>query len=532
MRVIDFFCGAGGFSEGFRLAGFDVIWAVDKWLPAVKTHRANHPDAVTVHDDVIRISFLPDDEFDALIPDSEIIIGSPPCVAFSSSNKSGNGEKAEGIRLIEAYLRIVARKKAKPGSVLQYWLLENVPRVEQYIKPEYTASDLGLEGDFVLCVKSDSSGVYDGRLFGVPSKRLRYICGEFPKPLEITKPDEVQSLGAILRKVSKESVSEGSLRDPNYPDFSLRWESVTDVDYTLELAEHQWGKSKRLKQDKGYMGRMAFPENLNQPSRTVMANCTHAARESMVLPLSVNRYRSPTIRELATLMSFPLDYLFVGDSKGLKHTLVGNSVPPKMARAFGNAMRRDVGLDVADDFRPSQRIVPDDFVNLNGRTFPISEEKQKHPHTRFKYHIPYLIEDRYRVELTNVHSDFANEDYQWAVEIHWSQGKGAKTFTPKPTSIDLNGTTNLIDEFIDGMKHELPDLNSLQAIWCLPSRQRIARGKLGPEELLERVRDFVSEQAPGEDVELMEPPFCLPHTIALGYLTLNRLMYVIGGDCI
>lgn len=115
MKVIDIFCGAGGFSEGFRQAGFEVIWGVDKWEPAVITHRANHPSSQTVMDDVERLSLLPDEEFNEMVPDAEVIIGSPPCVAFSNSNRSGKGDKAEGMRLIEAFLRIVARKKWKSG---------------------------------------------------------------------------------------------------------------------------------------------------------------------------------------------------------------------------------------------------------------------------------------------------------------------------------------------------------------------------------------------------------------------------------
>ena len=63
--------------------------------------------------DVLKISNLPDEEFELLIPDSEVIIGSPPCVSFSNSNKSGNNDKSEGIQLILAFLRIVARKKWK-----------------------------------------------------------------------------------------------------------------------------------------------------------------------------------------------------------------------------------------------------------------------------------------------------------------------------------------------------------------------------------------------------------------------------------
>jgi len=119
MKVIDFFCGSGGFSEGFRQAGFDVIWAVDNWQPAVDTHRENHSGSNTILDDVIRLSKLPDKEFEKIIPDSEIIIGSPPCIAFSNSNKSGKGDKTKGIELFEAFLRIIFRKKYKKNSILK-----------------------------------------------------------------------------------------------------------------------------------------------------------------------------------------------------------------------------------------------------------------------------------------------------------------------------------------------------------------------------------------------------------------------------
>ena len=44
LTVADFFCGAGGFSEGFNQAGFDVIFSLDNWKPAVETHDINHPN--------------------------------------------------------------------------------------------------------------------------------------------------------------------------------------------------------------------------------------------------------------------------------------------------------------------------------------------------------------------------------------------------------------------------------------------------------------------------------------------------------
>jgi site-specific DNA-cytosine methylase len=44
MRVVDYFAGAGGFTEASRSAGATVVCAINHWPRAVETHRANHPE--------------------------------------------------------------------------------------------------------------------------------------------------------------------------------------------------------------------------------------------------------------------------------------------------------------------------------------------------------------------------------------------------------------------------------------------------------------------------------------------------------
>ena len=51
------------------------------------------------------------------VPDTDVIVGSPPCVTFSSSNKAGKADKSTGIELIEKFLQIVAIKKHKRSSL-------------------------------------------------------------------------------------------------------------------------------------------------------------------------------------------------------------------------------------------------------------------------------------------------------------------------------------------------------------------------------------------------------------------------------
>ncbi|MHC3994340.1 DNA cytosine methyltransferase [Thiomicrolovo sp. ZZH C-3] len=531
-RVADFFCGGGGFSEGFHLAGFDVVFAVDKWEPAVLTHHMNHPKAKTRVGDVITISNLPDDEFHELIPDTEVIIGSPPCTFFSNSNKSGKADKTEGIALIKAYLRIVARKKFKQNSILKYWVLENVPNVEKYIESSYSAADLGLEGDFTLQVKHESSKVYNAKMFGVASKRLRYLCGDFPEPQELirdkkaakTVGDIQKCLGAPLQDL------ESTIIDPNY-GFEMPSKEVTDHHYIREIAEFEWKKAKRMKQDKGYMGRMSFPEDVSRPSRTVMATMSHATREALIYAHGDNSYRSPTVREIASIMSFPIDYRFYGDSKSLKYKLVGNAVSPRLSYAIAKAIGRREGLRIQRKYKPRLFDENQKFLNLNEQVFKLNIEQPKKLNAKFKYHIPYLKINAMRVELTNYRSDFDNQKYRWDVEVHYSQGPNAKVYKPL-IHIDMfpRSWQQSIDDFIFTHESKLSDSDSFQRIFCMTEQKRKELSVMGPMELLENVKGFLENRIGFHDlertldVEYQKEIIKMPEIICLGYYILVKII--------
>lgn len=536
MRVADFFCGGGGFSEGFRQAGFEIVFAVDKWEPAVTTYKGNKPGVNVIQDDIIRISLLDDDEFERIVPDSEVIIGSPPCQAFSHSNKSGNGDKTLGIQLIEAYLRIVARKKAKPNSTLRYWVLENVPAVKEYIRERYTARYLGVQSDIVLYPHRGAAGKYNAKYFGAPTNRERYLCGEFPA-LQMTHTDRtLVTLKQVLDSLGEPtSTSTEPIRDINYPDFELERQAVTDHRYIYELANFEWETAKRLKQDKGYMGRMSFPENLDKPARTVMATMTASAREAMILGFEGNRYRLPTVREVASMMSFPIDYRFYGESKATKHTLVGNAVPPKLAYAVARAILLDAGEMVPEGYIPIQHDHDIDFYNLNGATFILKEEKPRKDNAKFKYHIPYLILSAYRVELTNYHSVFERNEIKWDAEIHHSQGKDkAKVFTPDfSDNIFPSQYINIIRQYIEEKRIRVTSFQRFQELFCMTTAQRKDEQRDGPYELLADIRQFIDSLLMDEEKALMidtnTEPQQLPLAIAIGYFILKSIITEMGG---
>src|SRR5690242_21460097 len=142
LTLLDFFCGAGGFSEGFRQQGYKIVAGYDHWKPAVETYNHNFGSGKAVLKDIKdfkeTISEIED------LPDTDIIVGSPPCVTFSSSNISGQADKKSGIELTQIFLRIVAVKKWKKDSILKAWFMENVPSSIKHLGAEYTFEELGL----------------------------------------------------------------------------------------------------------------------------------------------------------------------------------------------------------------------------------------------------------------------------------------------------------------------------------------------------------------------------------------------------
>lgn len=157
--VIVLFSGCGGFSEGFKQAGFNIIYALDNWKYALQSHELNHPGAEHVLDDIRNI----DD-----VPSASVVIGSPPCQKFSRLNKDANHE--EGLQLVREFERIV--KIVKP----EHWVWENVPPVAPYYRNSsiLDAYDFGLAQHRKRCFVSNFSFVRNNVLPGVQTEEIFY----------------------------------------------------------------------------------------------------------------------------------------------------------------------------------------------------------------------------------------------------------------------------------------------------------------------------------------------------------------------
>ncbi|HIC4054000.1 TPA: DNA cytosine methyltransferase, partial [Salmonella enterica] len=85
MKAIDLFCGAGGLTVGLKMAGFDVISAIEKEAIVSETYNFNHPDVNLITEDIRVVS--PVELMRKLkIQQGELdlLAGCPPCQGFSS----------------------------------------------------------------------------------------------------------------------------------------------------------------------------------------------------------------------------------------------------------------------------------------------------------------------------------------------------------------------------------------------------------------------------------------------------------------
>ena len=435
LTVADFFCGAGGFSEGFNLAGVDVVFGLDNWKPGIETHEINHPGP-KCKNVLMNILLLDTPEnIDECVPDTDIIVGSPPCVSFSNSNKSGKADKSLGIQLINQYLKIILHKKTKPGSKLKYWIMENVPNSLDFVKDRYTSEELGLDPS-LPDLEIPHKNILVASHYGSPQGRKRAIVGDYILP-EVTHLNNQIHIDDILDKLGPPvNNKKKKIHDPSFPEISLSKKKLTDHFYDSELPGDWTQKARRLKEDHGYMGKMDFPDRTNRSCRTIMATESYCSRESIIFPKenSVNKYRAPTIRELACLMGFPIDYQFTGKKSNTKHKQIGNAVCVHMSLALANAIKNKIQVELKDTTRISHDNLGEmkTFVNLNDMKTPIFSthvSKPKKLDSKFHIHVPYMKINQLRVELDNMKSEFIGADtknFEWEASLHKGSGKKAK----------------------------------------------------------------------------------------------------------
>lgn len=333
-KVVSLFSGGGGLDLGFKQAGFNIVWAIDNALDAVRTYQKNIGNHIICAD---LNTITPN-----VIPDCDIIIGGPPCQSFSLAGK----RKTEDQRgqLIWTYMNIIEAKAPK------FFLFENVAgllsaqnsqkeKILDLLIDKFT--QLGYQVAFKLVNAAE---------YGIPQIRKRVILigskngmVEFPP---ITH--NIDGSNGLSKFISvKEALDDlplptkGSTLDHEPPTMSeLDKFIVSHVkpggNYMDIPSSVNSVRIQRLQREGGHTtcyGRM----HPDKPSYTIN---TYFNRPNVGCNIHYSQNRLITIREALRLQSFPDSYILIAKSKQAKNLIVGNAVPPKLAYILAENLKK------------------------------------------------------------------------------------------------------------------------------------------------------------------------------------------------
>ena len=204
-RLMDLFAGCGGMTRGFvDTRRYNPIFAVESDPSAAATYVANFGDAHVFAVNIEDVKHF---------PKADVVIGGPPCQAFSPLNRRGVGFERRD--LWRQYLR--ALLESDPAA----FVMENVPGLLR--SAEYEAFKEAAEKVGGFTVAEDILNTAD---FGVPQRRRRAIVigvrhGDVPWPAQthFDPAAEIPAGGLPWRTV--EDALRGLPREPNH-DVILR----------------------------------------------------------------------------------------------------------------------------------------------------------------------------------------------------------------------------------------------------------------------------------------------------------------------
>jgi len=359
--VASLFSGIGGLDLGFEWAGCDVVWASDICAIAGRSYPLNFGrPAITA--DILNLDV---DQ----IPNTDVIIGGPPCQSFSLVGRR-NADDPRG-RLVFRFLDIIAAKRPRA------FVMENVPgmasaMIEGKRLPEVLSRLFQRLGYHVSIMKLNAAD------YLVPQLRKRiFIVGSLDAPIAAPDPDEfarvcydldlssydngvgaaILDLGTPTQKGDRANyVSEGSafsriLRGSlttvslhEYPRMSETDRKLVSFippggNYKDVPDRHSTSRIMRFKETGGRTstyGRL-HPE---RPSFTVN---TYFRRPNVGANFHPVEERLITVREAMRLQSLPDRVeIAAGGAQDSRNALIGNAVPPLLAQAVAREVLKSI----------------------------------------------------------------------------------------------------------------------------------------------------------------------------------------------
>jgi len=323
INYIDLFSGAGGMSLGFDQVGFNNIFSIDIEPRFCETYKTNFPKHNLIQKDISKLS---NEEIKSLIGNKniDVIIGGPPCQGFSMAGNIGR-------KFIDDSRNQLFREFARIVEIVQpsYFVMENVARLFTHNKGETKKEIIELFKKMNYNVDCKVVNTAD---FGIPQVRNRvlFIGNRISNTIVFpTKTiDKPISIKEAIDKLPKLKSGEKS-KIPNH--------------ISMKHSEQMLEKMKYVS-DGG--NRNEIPELIRPKSGDVRKYIRYKSTEPAVCITGdmrkifhYSQNRALTVRELATLQTFPLDFIFKGSTISQQQQ-VGNSVPPILAKEIALTIKK------------------------------------------------------------------------------------------------------------------------------------------------------------------------------------------------
>ncbi|MEM5442871.1 DNA cytosine methyltransferase [Serratia marcescens] len=346
MRVIDFFCGCGGASKGFELAGFDIALGIDFDESAEASYKANFPHTKFIRDDIRNIKVR---DVAKLVPDRDstelVFCACAPCQPFSSQNKTRNADDIRRTLLGETKRFIRAFRPA-------FIFIENVPGI-QSIKIE----ENGPFADFLHFIGrfgyQYDFKVVSSEFYGVPQQRKRLVilarlggAPYFPAPSHGNEEHPFATVRDYIGDLPRLQAGECSPNDPLHTAAVISPINIERLQHTPEGGDRRdWPDHLWLNCHREYNGHTDVYGRMkwDTPCKTLTTKCTSISNGRFGHP-DITQNRAITFREAACLQTFPKSFIFEGSNIS-KSKQIGNAVPVLLAQCFAEAILKQAKIN-------------------------------------------------------------------------------------------------------------------------------------------------------------------------------------------
>lgn len=386
---VDLFAGCGGLSEGFYKEGFKALLHLEINPTACETlktrmryygYSEKEIESSVMCDDITRDGVIEDIE-KRLSEHVDIIIGGPPCQAFSTVGRAQSPDSMSSDPrnyLFENYLAIL--NKLQP----ELFIFENVKgmltarpqgvkifdKIISEMRKTYdvvddpnilllNAADYGVpqirERVIIIGVKKGgkiklkSEEIYqriakthtiDGKNGTQKYVTVREAISDLPKLKagtgeELSHRDDSISNDFLNKIVSKDGVIRNHIARNHNDKDQERYKILSKNKW--QLKDLQEVRPDLVHHDPKHFGNRYTVQEFDKPGKTVVA---HLYKDgNLFIHPDSEQARTFTVREAARIQSFPDDFVFEG-SRTEQYKQVGNAVPPLMAQAFAKVIKK------------------------------------------------------------------------------------------------------------------------------------------------------------------------------------------------